>query len=173
MSTIDPASTSTVRPTASPLPVLEVAEMAELSPALLERGVDAAIWARATPCGVHRWLDQVSTDAWPRGRFVLSPSDVAACVADLFSKTGAQTSPALAWLSEDVQRLAHFIRDFTGMPKVRLRLEPVFDNACAKFHIDNVTLRLICTYFGPGTEISSTPDHPMQLKAFKPAHPFC
>ena len=41
----------------------------------------------------------------------------------------------------------------TDTPLVRLRLEPIFDDACSKFHIDNVMARLICTYSGPGTEL--------------------
>lgn len=33
-----------------------------------------------------------------------------------------------------------------------IRLEIVEDDACRRFHADYVTVRLICTYFGPGTE---------------------
>ena len=157
MFTTDPTSTSNIRPPSRALPIAEVQEMVDLNSALTEVATDAAIWPRETPSGVTRWLEQVTAEQWPSGRFVLSPTDVAACVTQMFIAAGAHASPALAWLSEDAQRLAYLVRDLAETPKVRLRLEPVFDNACAKFHIDNVTLRLICTYFGPGTELSATP----------------
>ena len=45
------------------------------------------------------------------------------------------------------------MQDSSGAPMVRLRLEPVFDDACSKLHIDNVVARMICTYSGPATEL--------------------
>lgn len=35
---------------------------------------------------------------------------------------------------------------------MRVRLEKLDDRACPKFHVDSVTVRLLCTYCGPGTE---------------------
>ncbi len=40
----------------------------------------------------------------------------------------------------------------TGHATLRLRLEHVADDACRKFHVDAVRLRLLCTYAGLGTE---------------------
>jgi hypothetical protein len=35
---------------------------------------------------------------------------------------------------------------------LQFRLQSVADNLCERFHVDQVQLRLICTYVGPGTE---------------------
>jgi len=52
----------------------------------------------------------------------------------------------------DVRRLALCFVQATGEVEVRLRLEHLTDDACRKFHIDQVGFRLLCTYIGPGTE---------------------
>ena len=55
-------------------------------------------------------------------------------------------------LYADIRRLAVRFAGLTGSPRVRLRFEHVVDDACHKFHIDAVKLRLLCTYAGAGTE---------------------
>lgn len=134
-------------------PISSVAWANDLTRALLDDATDAAIWPRATPERVLRWLDHIGPAAWPNGRFVLDPEDVSSCLADLFVAAGVEVVPALTWLANDAMNLAQYIQNMVRTAKVRLRLEPVFDNACSKFHIDNVIARLICTYYGPGTEL--------------------
>lgn len=136
------------------LPVTTVFNAQQLRSELVHDTVDAAFWARETPPGVLQWLENVGPDSWPRGRFVLTPLDVQACLTDLFAATGVDATPALLWLQEDVTHLAHSVQKLIGSTRIRLRLETIFDNACSKFHIDNVVARLICTYYGPGTELS-------------------
>nr|WP_070961472.1 DUF1826 domain-containing protein [Hyphomonas sp. Mor2] len=154
MLTMDPAISTNDDRLQEDLPLLSVAAPCALAGALDQPDIDAAIWTRATPASVIDWLSQFPPERWPSGRYVLSPDAVAACLTDMFAGAGMAASPALTWLAEDAERLAHCVRDLAGTAKVRLRFEPVFDNACSKFHIDNVTARLICTYLGPGTELS-------------------
>ena len=159
MLTIDPASLTDERTTVRGLPIQTVNTMSDLVDPLLGDSVDAVILSRETPKPVMDWLTNTQAEMWPRGRFVMSAHDVSACVLNLFATANIPTSPALSWLSEDAERLAHSVCGLAQTPKVRLRLEPVFDNACSKFHIDNVVARLICTYVGPGTELSATAGH--------------
>lgn len=56
------------------------------------------------------------------------------------------------WLAEDIDSLARLFADLTGAEHLLLRLEAVGDNACRRFHTDNVRYRLVTTYRGPGTE---------------------
>lgn len=122
--------------------------------AALDADTDAVIWQRPVPDRVQSWLDALPPSALPQGRFVLGPHHVSACLETVFDTLGTPTTPARAWFCEDVQRLATGIELLRKATLLRLRVEPVFDNACAKFHIDNVTARLICTYRGPGTQIT-------------------
>jgi hypothetical protein len=65
--------------------------------------------------------------------------------------------PALSQLPDagiagDIERLFADFRSLSGARRVRLTLGVKRSDACRKFHADYVQLRLITTYFGPGTE---------------------
>lgn len=53
-------------------------------------------------------------------------------------------------LYADFRRLAGRFSALTASSVVQMRLEHVIDDACRKFHVDAVGLRLLCTYAGPG-----------------------
>jgi len=55
-------------------------------------------------------------------------------------------------LAQDIRFLARRFANIAGIADVRIRLQLVKDDACRKFHVDAVGLRMLCTYAGPGTE---------------------
>ncbi|GEN61335.1 DUF1826 domain-containing protein [Acetobacter nitrogenifigens] len=59
---------------------------------------------------------------------------------------------AAACLVDDILALVHHYRHLTGEDDVRLRLECIDHDSCRRFHVDNVGLRLLCTYIGPGVQ---------------------
>lgn len=146
-----------IQPDSSPywrgLPVQSVNALCELASALQDSDTDAAIWDRTLPQAFADWLNAIPAERWPQGRFVLRPADIAACLTEAFAASQISSAPALTWFGEDVTHLAECMQDLSGAPMVRLRLEPVFDDACSKLHIDNVVARMICTYSGPATEL--------------------
>lgn len=135
------------------LPVRSVDALCALAPALRNSDTDAAFWDRTLPQAFADWLNVIPAERWPQGRFVLRPADITACLADALAASQVLPAPALTWFGEDVTRLAECMQDLSGAPMVRLRMEPVFDDACSKLHIDNVVARMICTYSGPATEL--------------------
>ena len=145
---------------AAQLPVLRVPSW-DAFQSLRLPAEDAVAWDRALPEDVQAWLDGLPETQLPSGRFRLVPSQVGACIAQLFEAQHVAPHPALTWLCDDARRLADWVADLHGASILRLRLEAVFDNACSKFHVDNVLARLICTYCGPGTQLSlDTPEAP-------------
>lgn len=56
------------------------------------------------------------------------------------------------WLVNDMSFLGLMFAQLTGAQRLCLRLDVVEDDACRKFHVDNVLYRLVTTYRGPGTE---------------------
>ena len=136
-------------------PVLRVSS-AETFQSLSSLESDAVLWQRALPDAVQDWLDALPIDELPTGRYLLQPSEVAACLEQCFEAQGLSAHPAQSWLCNDAQRLADIVANLHGASTLRLRLEAVHDNACRKFHIDHVVARLICTYRGPGTQLSAT-----------------
>lgn len=55
-------------------------------------------------------------------------------------------------LAEDIGLLIRRHAALTGEDRLSLRLEVVETDACRRFHADYVTLRLLCSYAGPGTQ---------------------
>jgi len=128
-------------------------ERAEGFERLQDSAVDAIIHQRPYPDDVQRWLSSLSAEALPEGRYLLNLADAGRCLADAFAANGVEMNAAMKWVCDDVAMLAQRVMDVSPAPLLRLRLDPVFDNACSKFHIDNVHARLICTYRGLGTEV--------------------
>jgi Protein of unknown function (DUF1826) len=56
------------------------------------------------------------------------------------------------WLVEDIGAWGRLFQEVTGADRLRIRLESVEDDACRRFHTDNMRYRLVCTYRGPGTQ---------------------
>ena len=56
------------------------------------------------------------------------------------------------WLAASAAFLARLYGELADAEQIRLRLETITDDSCERFHVDNVRLRLLCTYRGPGTE---------------------
>lgn len=56
------------------------------------------------------------------------------------------------WLVTDILYLARMFRELARAQRFLVRLETITDDACRKFHVDNVGFRLVTTYRGPGTQ---------------------
>lgn len=57
-----------------------------------------------------------------------------------------------AALRSDIRDLAERFAGLMAVPAVRIRLEVINTNACRKIHADYTDVRLITTYWGPGTD---------------------
>ena len=56
------------------------------------------------------------------------------------------------FLKSDIEELASQLGELLGCRHLRAYLYTQRTDGCRKIHTDNVTLRLICTYAGPGTD---------------------
>lgn len=55
-------------------------------------------------------------------------------------------------LLADMLALARRYQRLSGTAELRFRLEKITHDSCSRFHVDNVPLRLLCTYTGPGVQ---------------------
>ncbi|GBQ20957.1 hypothetical protein AA0472_0299 [Acetobacter estunensis NRIC 0472] len=55
-------------------------------------------------------------------------------------------------LMDDTLTLARRYQRLSGTDEIRFRLEKIKDDSCRCFHVDNVPLRLLCAYAGPGVQ---------------------
>lgn len=124
-----------------------VARPHELS-AIRSAAVNLCVWERALPAE-------------------LAAACAAACAAEPFDRRRvfAAGAPGLARLVEpiaderarvlllrDLALLCSLHRDLSGAQWQDVTLGVVSGDSCRRFHTDNVGLRLLCTYAGPGTE---------------------
>ena len=116
-----------------------------------------AIWERRVP---RRMTDWLKTGFFPAGgdlRCEIKPGQHPAVVLDAsLMQTGAIAAPiehrALLWRRDVLDLISLAQRIAPQAVLMRLRLQRLEGCGCTLFHVDGVPLRLICTYFGAGTE---------------------
>jgi hypothetical protein len=73
-------------------------------------------------------------------------------LSDTIQRAGYVDGPATCQLLDDIADLCSLFQAYVETSDLEIRLEIVDNDACRKFHSDFVTLRLISTYLGPGTQ---------------------
>ena len=136
-------------PPEGPIPRRQ-AEMA-VRGALLRSGPVFVI-PRQIPGEVAAILNAVPSNGLPRLRFEGAPSDLHAHVWRAVEERLGELQWLATWLAEDIVDKADMMAQLTGAPELRVKLDVIEDDHCRKFHVDNVRLRLVTTYRGPGTE---------------------
>jgi hypothetical protein len=126
----------------------ELAEIAYSATAL-------AVWQRPLPPALRSALARLDVD---------TVDDIALDLVDAplgdVLRTAGYPDEAVSPLACDMTALLDRCAALTGQDRLALRLEVVETDACRRFHADHVTLRLLCTYIGPGTQWHrlATPD---------------
>ncbi len=73
-----------------------------------------------------------------------------------------------AFIADLQAQLARFLA-LAETSVARVRVERIAGDACRRWHADNVKLRLLCTYLGPGTQILPMPEAAPVLAGDVPA----
>jgi len=128
--------------------------LAEIS----EPGIAAMIWRRQHAEKDLGWLATLGPEALPRLREILAPAAVGDAVHAACLGAGTPAGPGRDRLIDDIALLGEVFSGLMRAPLLRLRLDVVKTNACRKFHIDAVTMRLVCTYRGTGTQYGFSRD---------------
>lgn len=71
---------------------------------------------------------------------------------DLGQSGLAHALPAYPALARDVAYWAEVLGELGGADEMGIRLARLDQAMCPRFHVDRVTLRAVCTYWGAGTE---------------------
>jgi hypothetical protein len=97
-------------------------------------------------------LDEVPAASLPNLRLEGDLDAVQPALAEELGNVGFGPPWLRSWLTDDVSFLARLFQDLTGERHLQVRVEAVDDDACTRFHADNVRFRLVSTYRGPGTQ---------------------
>jgi hypothetical protein len=108
---------------------------------------DLVVWERRVEPIVDAYVAQLL----PCGTFDLAAEGSAAEAA---LDIGSRLPPGRgrAELIADMRALAELLSRDLGFGRILMRLELLDRDACRLFHVDRVTLRLLTTYAGPGTQ---------------------
>lgn len=132
-----------------PVPVVEGPAPAVLD-AIRRSEVAFALWHRPSPWPAGRTIPAIALD------LETAPETAAEAIAEA---AGPALGPAVV---ADAAALAARLAGIAGAFRLRLRLERIATDACTRFHADYVTLRLLTTYAGPGTEWRRAPEGPVR-----------
>jgi hypothetical protein len=126
----------------------------EILESIVEDCVSLCLWQRAPKPDVAAFLAEIVTLKIPLALdFIMEPGASAKVAPSVREQFGANLSePAVDSLLSDVDRLIARFRAASGAPAIRVRLTRIVDAACAVFHTDTLSLRLLCTYHGDGTQ---------------------
>lgn len=111
-----------------------------------------AVYRRQLGVIMQDWIDSIPANKLPKARISLQKDQVKPAMVAVFEEYGISDDPCSQLLADDINTLAHFFAEIMKVNSINLRLDVVSNNACRKFHQDNVAARLLCTYRGRGTE---------------------
>lgn len=117
--------------------------------AISSPGCAVAVWHRRLQ--FQDWIDALAPDSLPEARLVLRPDHVGDEIAAVWAGRISDCANRRKLIG-DIALLAKLFARIMKIGHVRLRLDVLTDDACRRFHLDNVAARLLCTYRGRGTE---------------------
>lgn len=114
--------------------------------------VALACWSRRMTEAAAGAFDGWPADGMPNLSLFATSANIAAQVRDALAACTRAPPLARDILAADLPMIGQLFGRITGLSRFEVRIEAVNDNACEKFHRDNVTARLLVTYRGPGTQ---------------------
>jgi hypothetical protein len=120
--------------------------------AIRETRVNLFCWQRRVEDSIPKYLEQIVHTPIPPLSFTAHADQL----ADQLSHARKAWDPSHSkeadafWI--DVFEITRDFLGLSGKEQIRVYLRKVEDDACTKFHVDGYALRLMTTYFGPGTE---------------------
>lgn len=119
----------------------------DTTPQILERihhkEVNIAIYERATHALTHE-IDQLLA----QNIEVKSNGTMDTVLQDLLNVIDPKVYPLII---QDIKALLDCFKTIVDVQKFRLLFATINNNMCRKFHVDINTVRMLCTYSGPGT----------------------
>lgn len=116
-----------------------------------ENGINLALWDRS-PLEISDTLAEIEEKQFDHFQLVLDRGDDSTIVAAALDDQLNLQSPSATHFYCDLIDLTQRFFQISRANEIGFRLETISTDACSYFHVDLVTLRLVCTYRGPGSE---------------------
>lgn len=112
--------------------------------------VNLCIWKRTLSPQLQSYLDRAAPLLSSSWKHTLDLEQTRLDVAPLLHDMPA--GPGRDDLGADLEYLCRLFIDCTQTSQLSVKLACFDGNLCERFHVDNVPVRLVCSYVGPGTE---------------------
>ncbi len=133
-------------------PFIQVGRAADLA-AVKQPDITLALWRWSPTEQLTQFVNSLDVQDIPHERVLVQVTNAKQILFNMLRAQAAGNYKGVdAFISDIVMQCETFSK-ISGSPIVDIRIDHVRGNACRKFHRDNVPLRMICTYRGPGTEI--------------------
>lgn len=127
-------------------------------------GIGMAVWNRKLDAGLTGWLKRLPPARLPDGRVLVSVENARAAIRSILDAGDTPDSAYRRIFENDVVGLVRRFGRLADTKLVDVRLERIATDACWKFHLDNVPLRLLTTYRGQTTQWIEGPHEVAALK---------
>ena len=117
-------------------------------------GIAAAIWQRDPAPDFNDWILKVPPEHLPKLRSLVAVDAVESCIHAACDLAGTPAGPEREMLASDIAALAFLTSEIMKTSLLHLRLDVVSTSTSHKFHVDNMTARMLCTYRGSGTQLA-------------------
>ncbi len=108
-------------------------------------GIQVCAWQRQADPRLGRWLSSLDERVGASILEILKP--------DQRPELAALPSPReRSLLADDLALQGSVLCDLLGCPAYGVRIVRTRDAMCPGWHVDRVSLRVVCTYWGPGTQ---------------------
>lgn len=117
-------------------------------------GIGAVIWQRRPLAAFSDWINALPVIQLPSLRSLVAVGAVEDCVQAACDLADTPRGRMRDMLASDISALAFIMSEVMRAPLLHVRLSVVTTDACRRFHIDNVSARMLCTYRGAGTQLA-------------------
>lgn len=142
-------------------------DRADILASIRAPSIELALWSRAIPTCVEYWLQSLSPAEMPCGRILAPRNDFRSALDEVFEASKTPPGQSAGLLAADIVEIATLFVDIAETDLVDIGLGVIQHDSCWKFHRDHVRLRLLTTYFGPGTQYVSGTDADRALREQK------
>ncbi len=131
---------------------MQVGRAADLS-AVNQADIGLVLWRRSPDTQLAQFVSSLDVEDIPHERLLVQITDVRQALTNILNAQAVGDYDGVDAFIDDIVIQCETFSTISGSPIVDIRIDHIRGNACRKFHRDNVPLRMICTYRGPGTQI--------------------
>lgn len=133
-------------------PYVRVSRHGSVLSAVRDPSCVLALWEREVATALADVLEGLPLADLPAFETVGAITDIRLAAHEAIGQSALRGHAAGRWLESDLTGLCCRCAVVTGVRRLHVRLAPLAGDGCRYFHVDRLSLRLLCSYRGPGMQ---------------------